>query len=303
MSSELIGYAPFTLGKETYQTWYKILGDVKSHRPVVTIHGGPGMSHHYMLPHTELFTQSGIPVVFYDQIGNGQSSHVRDGPKDFWTPELFMDELNNLLKHLEIYDDFDLLGQSWGGMLAGQYAATHTPPGLKRLIIANSPASVPLLSGGTDELLSKFSKEFVEMVRKHEELGTTESQEYQEATMLFYKKHTCTLDPWPETLIESFAVMDKNPTVYRTMIGPSEFSCTGSLKEWSIVDILHKVPYPTLLISAPLDQVQEASVLPFFTNIPRVKWVELQNSTHLAMYEEPERYFKVILDFLGGTKV
>jgi len=304
MGAESTGKVDFKVGSETYQTWYKVYGDLKNsgHRPLIAVHGGPGMSHHYMLPHKIINEQEGIPVLFYDQIGNGASSHCPGVPKEFWTPELFMDELDNILKALGIYDDFDLLGQSWGGMLAAQYAATRTPKGLKRLIIANSPASMPLMIAGTEILLNKFPPEFVETVRKHEAAGTFEAKEYQEATQVFYKKHICTVDPWPEELNATFACALANPTVYHAMLGPSEFSIVGSLKDWSIVDILHKIPYPTLLISAPEDEVQEISCLPFFLNIPKIKWVEFQNSTHLPEFEEPERYFRVVLNFLKDTK-
>ena len=195
------------------------------------------------------------------------------------------------------------------GMLGAQYAATRPPKGLRRLIIANSPASVELMSIGADTLLNQFPEDFVRIMHKHEEDGTTDSKEYRDGTMEYYKKHTCTLDPWPEELIASFEVSDKNPTVYRTMcdlsfwgneqnanqrfvylrFGQSEFNVVGTLKSWSIIDILHQIPCPTLLISAPLDSVQEIAVLPFFLNIPRVKWVELQNSTHLPLFEEPEK--------------
>lgn len=102
-------------------------------------------------------------------------------------------------------------------MLAGQYAATRSPPGLKRLIIANSPASMKLTEEGTTNLLHRFPEDFVRMVRKHEADGTCESAEYQEATMQFYQKHICTLNPWPEELNASFGAVAKNPTVYQTM--------------------------------------------------------------------------------------
>lgn len=147
-----------------------------------------------------------------------------------------MDELDNLLRGLGIYDNFDLLGQSWGGtylncqpsipvinlclfigMLGAQYASSRPPKGLKRLIIANSPASVELMSIGADVLLNRFPENFVRMIRKHEEDGTTDSQEYRDGVMKYYKKHTCTLDPWPEELLASFEATDKNPTVYQTM--------------------------------------------------------------------------------------
>jgi len=125
--------------------------------------------------------------------------------------------------------------------------------------------------------------------------------------MTFYKKHMCTVDPWPEELIQSSKEVTKDPTVNHTMYvcsfasctyltrralyrsGPSEFTTTGNLKNWDITGIVHKITCPTLLISAPLDEVQEVAVLPFFLKIPKIKWVELQNSTHLAQFEEPER--------------
>ncbi|KAF9473871.1 proline-specific peptidase [Pholiota conissans] len=272
-------------------------------RNIIALHGGPGMSHHYMLPNQTLYHQAGIPVILYDQIGNGASSHRRDAPKEFWVPSLFMDELDNLAKALGIHEDFDLLGQSWGGMLAAEYAASHTPKGLKRLIIANSPASIELCTVGMNDLLSRFPEEFVKTVRTHEANGTTDSEEYQKASMEFYKKHTCTTDPWPQELLQSFEEFAKDPTVYHTMLGPSEFTTTGNLKTWDITGIIHKIECPTLLISAPLDEIQEVAVVPFFQKIPKVKWVELQNSTHLAQFEEPEKYFKTILNFLDHTEV
>ena len=132
------GAAPFVYQGETYRTWYKVIGDPRSgRRPLVTLHGGPGMSHHYMLPHAQLHALYGVPVVFYDQIGIGRSTHLRDKPAGFWTTDLFMDELDNLLAHLGIRDDFDLLGNSWGAMLAGHYAAKRRPAGMKHVVIAN----------------------------------------------------------------------------------------------------------------------------------------------------------------------
>ncbi|KAF8993240.1 Alpha/Beta hydrolase protein [Cyathus striatus] len=276
------GTIEFKFKGKVYQTWYKVFGDLKGSvkTPLVTVHGGPGMTHHYML----------IPVLFYDQLGNGQSSHALDQPKEFWTPELFMDELDNLLVQLGIREDFDLLGQSWGGMLAGHYASSRTPAGLHRLIIANSPASVSSYEVGTSSLLKQnFSQEFVARLRELEEQGKTDSEEYQQGTMLFYKKHVCTVDPWPEELVEGFRIMEENGNVYKTMMGTSEFNITGSLKGWSIVDALHNIRSPTLLISSPHDEVQEVAFIPFFLNVPKVKWVDIPSSTHLAMFEDPER--------------
>ena len=102
-------------------------------------------------------------------------------------------------------------------MLGAEYAASRTPKGLKRLIISNSPASTALCMEGMDLLLSRFPEEFVQTIRTHEADGTTDSKEYMDASMVFYKKYMCTLDPWPEELIRSFMELENNPTVYHTM--------------------------------------------------------------------------------------
>jgi len=285
------GLADFQVGENTYQTHYIVVGDLKSSikRPLVTLHGGPGLSHHYMLPNQALFSQSGIPVVIYDQIGNGGSSHLPEAPKDFWTPELFMDELDNLLSHLGIETDFDLLGHSWGGMIVAEYAAKRAPKGLKRLIIANSTASIPMMVQGINELLEKIEPGTAEMMRKHELEGTVDSPDYVETLQTFQKKHICSLNPWPDYLSESFNNLAKNPSVYQALWGPMEINIVGSIKDWSIIDILHTIQYPTLLITSPLDEMQEVAYLPFFLNIPKIKWVDIPSSTHLAMYEDPQR--------------
>jgi len=216
--TEVTGTVDFRVGKETYKTWYKVAGDLTSGiRPLVTLHGGPGMSHVYMQSHTEIFTTYNIPVVFYDQLGTGKSTHITDKGADFWTPELFIDELDNLLAYLGIKDDFDLLGHSWGGMLAADYASAQQRPGLRRLIIANAAPSLKLWEQSMHHWLNKFPEDFREMLRRHERDGTTSSEEYQRGMKEFYNKHTCQVIPWPAELDQSFADMDENPTVYTTM--------------------------------------------------------------------------------------
>ncbi|OBZ74360.1 L-amino acid amidase [Grifola frondosa] len=111
--SETTGKITFAHGNDTFETWYKVVGDLKSGVcPLVALHGGPGLSHHYMLPHAELNASHNIPVVFYDQVSIGQSSRTSGKPKEFWTLDLFMDELDNLLYHLGIRENFALIGHS-----------------------------------------------------------------------------------------------------------------------------------------------------------------------------------------------
>ncbi|KAJ8517389.1 hypothetical protein ONZ45_g5432 [Pleurotus djamor] len=281
------GLAPFKVGDQTYQTWYKIVGNLGGDsRPIVVLHGGGGMTHNYMLPHTVLATRLKVPVIFYDQLGNGQSTHLPDAPKDFWRSQLWVDELDNLVKHLGISNNFDLIGNSWGGMLGGEYAATRMPPGLKNLVVSNAPSSIPLMAKGTDALLSKYPEQ-QRIIRKHAEAGTFTSPEYQAAVQVLHDKHFCLLKDKPKHLIES------------VMVGPSIYNITGNVSSWSIIDKLHNVQCSTLVISSPIDTVQPIAITPWFENVQKVKWVELQNSTHVPMFEEPERYFDVIVAFLA----
>ncbi|PSR72909.1 hypothetical protein PHLCEN_2v11212 [Hermanssonia centrifuga] len=145
MSNITTGTADFVFEGETFQTWYKIVGNLTSGiRPLVILHGGPGTPHHYLATHDQLHTSHSMPVVFYDQLGCGASTHLPNKGKDFWTEELLMNELDNLLTHLGIADNFDLLGHSWGGMLGAAYASKRHPVGLKRIVLLDTPASMPL---------------------------------------------------------------------------------------------------------------------------------------------------------------
>ena len=89
------GYAEF----RGYMTWFRVTGDLKAKKPpVVILHGGPGASHDYT-DAFKLLALAGRAVIQYDQLGCGRSTHLRQKPKDFWTVQLFVDELDNLVKH------------------------------------------------------------------------------------------------------------------------------------------------------------------------------------------------------------
>ena len=216
--SERTGRVDFHYGGETYQTWYKVVGDLKSGvRPAVVLHGGPGISHHYVLPFTGLYTRYGIPVVFYDQIGIGESSHPKDVPKEFWTLELFMDELDNLLEYLDIEKGFDLCGHSWGAMLAAHYASHRHPAGLRHLVLASGAPSMQHWVKSVRQLVAKFPEDLRDMLEKHEREGTTGDPEYKAGVQIFRKKHFCLLDPWPQELLDSLSDMEADPVVNQTM--------------------------------------------------------------------------------------
>ncbi len=126
---------------EGRETWYRVTGDLSTGVPLVLLHGGPGAAHNYLDSLTRLASEDRA-VVHYDQVGCGLSTHLPEAPKEFWTVQLFLDELSALLAHLGIADNYDVLGQSWGGMLGAEHAITR-PKGLRKLILSNSPASSP----------------------------------------------------------------------------------------------------------------------------------------------------------------
>lgn len=214
---ELIWEAP-NAGKEC-RTWYRVYGELKSGvRPLIALHGGPGVTSHYLVGLSALTMEKSIPVVIYDQIGNGRSTHFpeKKGDISFWKEELFLDELKRLLVHLGIYDDYDLLGHSWGGML-GSLHAVRQPGGLRHLIIMSSPCSGALWMEAQEVLRKKLSQDVQDILDKCEREDKTESKEYQDAVAVFYSRFLCTLDPMPEPLQESMRYIEKDPTVYLTM--------------------------------------------------------------------------------------
>lgn len=287
-----------TVAFRGHQTWYRITGDLGSGRvPLVVAHGGPGCTHDYLLCLTEL-ARGGRPVVHYDQIGNGRSSHLPDAPGEFWSVSLFLDELHNLVDTLGIAERYALLGQSWGGMLAAEHAVRQ-PPGLRALVIADSPASMRLWSEAAARLRAELPREVEATLREHEAAGTTDSPGYAEAMRAFYDWHVCRVVPWPPEVAATFAAIDEDPTVYHTMNGPSEFHVVGSLRDWSIIDRLDRVQVPTLVISGRHDEAAPETVRPYIDRIADVRWEMFTESSHMPHVEETERFLEVVADFLA----
>ncbi|KAL2037445.1 hypothetical protein N7G274_009725 [Stereocaulon virgatum] len=299
------GLIPFNVpaANKPCHTWYRIVGDLSSSStPLVTLHGGPGACHEYLLPLRDLNVENCIPIIFYDQIGNGRSTRLREksGDEEFWTEELFRAELDNMVDHLDLRSrGFDILGQSWGGMLASKYAALH-PKGLRKLVLANTCASVKLLLEGTNVLRAQLPKDVQEVLDKCEKEENVESEEYEQACVVFYKRHLCRLDPWPKEVEAALGHLKDDPTVYKTMYGPSELVSTGNLKNWSAIDEAHNIMVPTLLINGKYDEVQDVAVAPFFEQISKVKWVTLEQSSHMGHFEERKRFMEIVGRFLSG---
>jgi len=279
------------------KTWYRIVGDLKSGKtPVLVLHGGPGAGHNYCEPIAELIAQTGRAAVLYDQIGCGNSTHLPGAPKDFWQPELFMEEILALTKHLGIADNYHIVGQSWGGMLGMQFAISH-PTGLKSIVIADSPASMDVWVSEANKLRAELPPEVQATLLKHEADETTDHPDYVAAVDVFYAKHLCRI-PQPACVVASFEQMSAEPTVYHTMNGPSEFHVIGSLKTWDIRKDLGKINIPTLLVSGQFDEATPAMVDEIHKLIPGSKWELFPESSHMPHVEEPARFKRIVCEFL-----
>lgn len=213
---------------EPASTWYKIVGTnsnwtTPGTTPLVILHGGPGACHEYLLPHTDL-VKPNRPVIFYDQIGNGQSTHLpeKSGDESFWTVDLFVKELDNLLTALGLAGKpIDVLGHSWGGMLAAVWATTPeslAPQSLRRLILSSSLASMEVWREGIEILRKSLPCGVQKALDEAEQKQDFTSPEYEAAIEVFYKRHLSLARPWPAPEVQ--AAMDwfaKDPTTYNTM--------------------------------------------------------------------------------------
>ena len=217
------GHAKFLVKglSEPCQTWYKVIGDLAtSAPPLIVLHGGPGACHEYLLPLADLAPSRA--VVFYDQIGNGRSTHLPEkaGDEDFWSVDLFRDELDNLISHLGLKDrELDLYGHSWGGMLAATWAAgLPSPANLRRLVLSNSLASMDAWRHGIAFLRRQLPDDVKAVLDRAEEEKDFESPEYEAAVEVFYKRHLSIARPWPSPEVQ--AALDwfaKDSTTYGTM--------------------------------------------------------------------------------------
>jgi len=281
-----------------YRTWYRVTGDLSSGKvPVVIAHGGPGCTHDYVDSYKAL-ADSGHAVIHYDQIGNGRSTHIPDAPTDFWTVELFLDELEALKAQLGIADNYALLGQSWGGMLASEHAVRR-PNGLKALIIANSPSSMKKWVEEAIALRKALPGGVHETLLRYEEKDDFSHPDYLAATDVFYRNHVCRMTEWPEEVKRTFSAMDEDPTVYHIMNGPTEFHVIGTIKNWAIEDRLHLVEAPTLVLSGLYDEATPGAVSAYAENIPGAEWLILGKSSHMPHVEELDLCMAVVSGFLS----
>ncbi|NIJ75834.1 L-proline amide hydrolase [Xanthomonas campestris] len=286
------GYVEF----RGYRTWYRITGDLRNDAcPLIVLHGGPGCTHDYVDSFKDL-AANGRAVIHYDQLGNGKSTHLPDADPGFWTVGLFVDELQALITQLGL-SQYALLGQSWGGMLAAEHAVRR-PAGLRALVIANSPASMGLWRAAALRLRAHLPEHIQAALDAHEAAGTLDDPAYRVASQVFYAQHVCRVLSWPAEVARTFAAIDADPTVYHAMNGPTEFHVVGSLRNWSIIERLHRINAPTLVLSGKYDEATPETVEPYARLIPDVRWHVFANSSHMPHVEERPACMRLVGNFL-----
>lgn len=290
--SELISFGE-------YETWFQVHGELRSGlTPLVVLHGGPGFSHDYLRNIADV-ALSGRAVVLYDQIGTGRSTNLPDMPSDFWTIELFIAQLQGLLRYLEIEDDFHLLGQSWGGMLAAEFAVQQ-PSGLRSLVLSNSLSSAENWGREAARLISELPQEQRQVIEEHHAAQTYDDPAFLEAMNFYLARHGCRVTPTPEELQISGSYFEKNPSVYQTMWGPAEFFPTGTLKNWTILDRAHFIEVPTFIMSGRYDEATPATMEPLMKRIAQVSWEIFEESSHVPFIEERDLYMVKLNEFLAS---
>jgi pimeloyl-ACP methyl ester carboxylesterase len=260
-----------------WQTWFEVVGDgeEQGRLPLLVLHGGPGSAHD-ALEGLGALAEQGRRVVFYDQLGSGESDRPDD--PSLWTVETFLDQLRSVREGLAL-ERVNLFGSSWGGMLALEYALTR-PDGLASLVLNSTPTSAPRWAEETTRLYAALPA----------------GLDAKQAETAFRRRHICTLDPEPDVLARTGAKFGQQ--VYETMWGPSEHTVTGTLKDWDVIDRLGEIRVPTLITSGRHDECTPALVEPLHERISGSEWVMFEDSAHMPYLEEPARYLQVVGDFL-----
>jgi proline-specific peptidase len=274
------------------RVWYRSVGEGGT--PLLCLHGGPGFTHYYLEPLEALADRR--QVIFYDQLGCGKADRPQDTA--LWTVDRFVAELAVVRDALGL-DRLHLFGSSWGGMLAMQYVLDRRPA-LESLILCGSPASMIRWVKDCDELLSAQPAEVYATIREHEEAGFTACPEYQSAILGFYREHVCRMSPWPAGLERSFA--EAGYDVYTTMNGPSEFTVTGTLKTWDIMDRLPEIEVPTLLVGGRHDECRPGHLEEMHRRIAGSRLAVIENASHLCFAEQPAEFNDLVNGFLDARE-
>jgi proline iminopeptidase len=279
------GYVKVTGGR----VWYRIAGGGAG-IPLLTLHGGPGVPHDYLEPLERVGDER--PVVFYDQLGCGRSDRPTD--KSLWRVERYVQELAQVRSALGL-KQIHLLGQSWGTMLATEYLLTR-PAGVKSVVMANPTISIPRFIADVTRLRSELPDFARTALESCSAAAGANNPAYQVATLEFYRRHMCRLDPWPDEFNRAMAGMGMES--YEVMWGPNEFTATGVLKDFDRSARLGEIKLPILFLAGRYDEATPASAAYYQRLAPGSELVIFEKSSHMPQLEEAERYLAVVRDFL-----
>jgi proline iminopeptidase len=274
-----------------HEVWVKQVGHGPV--PVLTLHGGPGLSHDYLECFEDFVPRDEVRFWYYDQLGCGHS----DRPDDLslWTVERYRDEVEAVRRALGL-ERFVLYGHSFGGMLALEYALAY-PQYLDALVVSNMTAGVKAYVAYATELRARLPKDVVAKLDAFDAKRDWHNPEYEELLRgTLYQEHICRLDPWPEPVERSFGMM--NAAIYETMQGPDEFNIVGRYKDWDRWADLHRIDVPTLLLGARHDTMSPADLRRMATLMPRARAVIVDHGSHMAMYDDQRAYFAALVGFL-----
>ena len=286
--------------KEGHKVWTKRIGNNPKIK-VLLLHGGPALTHEYMECFESFFPQAGIEFYHYDQLG----SYYSDQPENdsLWTIERFVEELEQVRQKLGLNsENFFILGNSWGGILAMEYALKYQK-NLKGMIIRNMTADFDKYEAYNAKLRSEMRKTLIDSLEVFEKKNDFHNPKYQDLVFNeYYTRHILRLPAkeWPEPVLRSFKHV--NAHVYEYMQGPSEFVPGGILKHWSVWNRLKELTVPTLMIGAKYDSMNPAEMEEMSKLVKNGKYLYCANGSHLAMWDEQEFYMKGVIDFLKSVK-
>ncbi|MDB5232520.1 MAG: alpha/beta fold hydrolase [Chitinophagaceae bacterium] len=277
-----------------FKVWTKDIGN-NPRIKVLLLHGGPAMTHEYMECFESFFPKEGFEMIEYDQLG----SFYSDQPKDssLWTTERFVEEVEQVRKALKLdKDNFYLLGNSWGGILAMEYALKYQQ-NLKGLIICNMMASISSYEKYNAVLRTQMRKTLVDSLQAYETLGKYKDSTYQSLVFNeYYTKHLCRLPEWPDAVMRAFKHV--NEEIYVMMQGPSEFKTGGRLLTWDRTKEIKKITVPALTVGAKFDTMDPEHMKWMSEQMKNGYYLYCPNGSHLSMWDDQKIFMTGVIDFI-----
>lgn len=283
-------------GKKKFKIWTKRIGNNPKIK-LLLLNGGPGMSHEYFECFDSFLPNAEIEYIYYDQLGTGFS----DNPNDttYWDLNRYVEEVEQVRKALQLdNDNFYLLGHSWGGILAMQYALKYQS-NLKGLIVSNMMASCPKYGAYSKVLEKQMNPKVLQQIRHFEATKAYNDPKYMELLMAnYYKQHILRLpvDQWPEPVNRAFSRL--NSSLYITMQGPSELGVSGKLTNWDVSMQLKNIQVPTLVIGARYDTMDPNYMEWMSKQFPKGTYLYCAKGSHMALYDDQETYMNGLINFL-----